>query len=259
MWPVLARFGPYTLYTYTVLLSLAVAVALARLYRAAPPDQRNRWLDAGIAATLGGLLGARLAYVLANGAYYAARPIEALMFWQGGLGWPGAAAGGLLGLWLYARRAREPLPPLLDALALPVGLLSLLSWGGCLASGCAYGAEVTPGQLPAWLVSTAPDLYGLSTPRWPVQAVGIAWSLFALAAMWANRRARWPAGAQGLYALSLAALGPFLLGFVRGDPMPLLAAIRLDVVASGLVLVAATLAWAALVLRRPASASTPAP
>jgi len=123
-------------------------------------------------------------------------------------------------------------------------VLSLLSWGGCLAAGCAYGLEVQPGQWPDWLVTTAPDLYGLSVPRWPTQAAGMIWSALALSQVLPSRGRRWPAGALGWYALSLVALGPFLLGFLRGDPMPQLAGFRLDVVGSALVLLAATLAWA---------------
>jgi phosphatidylglycerol:prolipoprotein diacylglycerol transferase len=252
MLPVLAQLGPVTLHTFPVLINLGLAAALAWLYAAAPPDRRSRWLDAGIAATVGGLIGARLVYVLVNGSYYAAHLEEAPAVWLGGLAWPGAAAGGLLGAGWYSRRLREPLLPILDALAVPLALLGLLGWGGCLAAGCAYGAEVTPGQIPDWMVSTAPDLYGLSVPRWPTQAAGIAWSVVAVTLVAVNRARRWPAGALGLYALSLAALGAFFISFLRGDPAPSIAGFRIDVVGSAVVLVATTLAWGFLLVRHQA-------
>jgi phosphatidylglycerol:prolipoprotein diacylglycerol transferase len=247
--PVLAQLGPITLYTYSVLLNLGLALGLAWLYVAAPAERKSRWLDIGLAAIVGGLIGARLVYVLVNGAYYAANVAEALMIWRGGLSWVGAALGALLGAGWWAGRVGERLPTMLDAAALPLALLSALTWGGCLAAGCAYGAEVAPGQLPAWFASTAPDLYGLQVPRWPTQALGLGWGVFAVLVIIALRRRRWPEGALGLYALGLIALGAFFLGFVRGDPMPLVAGFRLDVVGSAVVLIAAATAWALRVQR----------
>jgi hypothetical protein len=173
-------------------------------------------------------------------------------------------AGALLGAWVYCRRAREPLAPILDALAWPILLLGLLSWSGCLATSCAYGYEVTPGQLPQWLTLTAPDIYGLTVLRFPTQVLGLGWSLAAFAVAWTMRARRWPAGARGAYALSLVALGAFALAFTRADPMPLtLGFYRLDLVGSALVLVTSTLAWGLRTsnakLQTPNPASPPLP
>ncbi len=252
MYPVLAQLGPLSFSTYAVLVNLGLIIALGWLYAAAPPERQARWLDVGLAALVGGLIGARLVYVLVHGGYYAAHIDEALMVWRGGLSWPGAALGGLAGAAWWARRTGEALPPILDALAAPLAILSALAWGGCLAAGCNYGVEVTPGQLPAWMITTAPDLYGLSVPRWPTQIAGVGWSLAVLGLVLGLRDRRWPAGAHGVYALSLVALGAFFISFLRGDPMPVVGGYRLDVIGGALVLVGAALTWAWLV-RRPAS------
>ena len=251
--PVLLRLGPFTLYTYTLLIDLGLAAGLGWLYLRAPAERGKsaRWLDAGLAATVGGFVGARLLYAFVNSGYYFGHLGEIFRIWDGGLAWPGAALGGLTGLWFYGLNAREPIAPILDALALPVALLGLLSWGGCLAGGCAYGREVTPGQLPAWMIVNAPDLYGLVVPRFPTQVIGIVWGVIALGMVWVMRARRWPAGARGVYALSLVALGAFFLGFTRGDPMPLVGGFRLDVIGSALTLVAASVAWGWLVSRPP--------
>jgi phosphatidylglycerol:prolipoprotein diacylglycerol transferase len=259
--PVLAQVGPFTVYSYTVLIDAGLAMALAAIYFQAPAGKAWRWLDLGLAAIVGGFVGARLLYVSVNADYYLPHIDEVVQVWQGGLSWLGAPAGALFGAWLYARRRREPLWPVFDALALPFGLLSSLAWSGCLAAGCAYGFQVAPGQLPDWFVSQAPDIFGIIVPRFPTQALGMAWSVLALLAIWGTRRgpaARWPAGALGAYALSLAALGVFLLSFTRGDPAPLMAGYRIDVVGGALALVAATGAWVYR-LARGAPASAPPP
>ena len=252
MLPVLFRLGSFTFYTYTVLVDLGVAAGLAWLYFRAPAEggRRERWLDAGLATTVGGLAGARLLYAFVNGGYYFGHVVEIFEIWKGGLAWPGAAAGGALGAWVYCRRKREPFAPIFDALALPIAWLGLLSWGGCLAASCAYGYEAQPGQLPAWLTLEAPDIYGLTALRFSTQTLGLAWSLVALSLVWAMRERRWPAGAYGAYALSLVALGAFGLAFTRADPMPLVGGYRLDVTGSALVLVAATGLWGFLLSRK---------
>jgi phosphatidylglycerol:prolipoprotein diacylglycerol transferase len=249
---VLAQVGPFTLYTYTLLIDLGLAVGLAALYLRAPAGRGPRWLDAGLAAIVGGFLGARLLYVIVNGDFYFPNIDEIVQVWRGGLAWPGAAAGALLGAWVYTSRKRERLAPILDVLAFPIVLLGLLGWGGCLAAGCAYGYEVAPGELPGWLTTTAPDLFGLSVPRFATQRVGLAWSALTLLFVWSAERGRgwrWPTGALGAYALSLVALGAFGLGFTRGDPAPLVAGYRADVAGSAVVLLAATVAWAMSLLR----------
>jgi phosphatidylglycerol:prolipoprotein diacylglycerol transferase len=259
--PVLAQFGSFTFYTYTVLIDLGLAAALAALNLQAPPGKGWRWVDIGVAALVGGFVGARLLYVSVNADYYLPHIDEVVQVWQGGLSWLGAPAGAVAGAWLYARQRRESLWPVLDALALPIALLSLLGWAGCLAAGAAYGYPVAAGQLPDWFVSQAPDIFGLVMPRFPTQELGIAWSLVMLLVLWITRRgqAPWPAGAFGAYALSQAALGVFLLSFTRGDPAPLLGGYRVDVVGAALVLVVATLVWIARLRRGALVAPPPAP
>jgi phosphatidylglycerol:prolipoprotein diacylglycerol transferase len=252
--PTVAQIGPLTIGTFSLLIDLGIAAALATLYFRAPAGKKARWVDAGIAGTIGAFTGARLLHIVVNGDYFLPNLGEIVSFWQGGLAWPGAAGGAVLGAWLYCRRAREPLAPILDAAALPAALAGLLAWGGCLAAGCGYGYEVFPDTFPAWATSHAPDLFGLSVPRFPTQALGLAWSaLSVLLVAQARRRRRWPAGALGAYALSQVALGMFALGFTRGDPAPLIGGYRLDVVGSAIVLLAATAAWAWRVLRPPSA------
>lgn len=240
VFPVIAQLGPFTLYTYSLLINLGLVLGLGWLYWRAPAENKTRWLDVGLAALVGGVLGARLFYVLANGAYYAVHFDEALMIWRGGLSWVGAVAGGLLGAWWWARRTAQPLAPILEASALPIPLLSLLIWSGCWAAGCAYGQEVSAGE---WYAAVSPDIYGVQAARWPTQMLGAAWSVFVLLAVYGARRQGWPEGALGWFALSLAALGAFALSFLRGDPMPLFNGFRLDTVGGALVLVASTAAW----------------
>lgn len=257
MFPTL-NLGPLVLSTYTVLLDLGILGCLVWLWQRAGAHDRpaSRWLDAGLAATVGGLLGGRLAFAIANWGYFQFHVLEIFKLWEGGYAWLGAALGGLLGLAIYGRLRREPLLPLLDELALPVTLLSALGWFGCVAASCAAGKDVPPGTIP--FAVNWPDLYGVILPRLPTQLTGILLSLVAFAILFPQRQAKWPGGLRAALALTLLALIAFLVSLMRGDDMPLVGAWRLDtvtnVVAFGLGLIGMVAAWA---LEPPKAKTTP--
>lgn len=204
-------------------------------------------LDAGLAALAGGLIGARLAYVAAHAAYFTAHPDQAVRFSSGGLSWAGGALGALAGLMAAAALRRRSPWPLADALAIPAAVLALAAWCGCLLDGCAFGRPLASNTLAA----LGSDFYASRIPRWPTQlvgllaAAGLALGLLLLESR--NLPAGWLAAAAllGLGATALA------LSFARGDPVPLLAGIRLD--ALGAALIIALGAGVGLLRRRPAA------
>ena len=67
-------------------------------------------------ALVGGIVGARIWHILTpppsmvaaglTTQWYLSHPLDAIAVWNGGLGIPGAVAGGMLGLYLFTRRAK---------------------------------------------------------------------------------------------------------------------------------------------------------
>jgi len=188
-------------------------------------------LDAGLAALAGGLIGARLAYVAAHASYFAAHPEQAALFSAGGLSWAGGVLGALAGLLAAAALHHSSPWPLADALAIPAALLAMAAWSGCLLDGCAFGRPLTQSSLAA----LGSDFYASRIPRWPTQIVGLlAAAGLALGLLMVEARSLpvgWLASAAllGLGATALA------LSFARGDPVPLVAGIRLDALGGGLI------------------------
>jgi phosphatidylglycerol---prolipoprotein diacylglyceryl transferase len=77
-------------------------------------------------ATLGVIAGGRLAFVVFyQPAYYAAKPIEALAIWSGGMSFHGGLAGAALAMFLFARARKLPFLGVADVVATvaPLGLL----------------------------------------------------------------------------------------------------------------------------------------
>ena len=136
------HFGPLYLHFYGILLLTGV---LAGAYLASREAQRrginpNHVWDSLMWVLVCGIVGARLYHVftpppsmiaagLTTAAYFA-DPIKILEVWNGGLGIPGAIVGGLLGLWLYTRRAKLDFLPWTDIVAPSLALGQAIGrWG----------------------------------------------------------------------------------------------------------------------------------
>jgi phosphatidylglycerol:prolipoprotein diacylglycerol transferase len=81
--------------------------------------------DAIVWAALGGILGGRLAFVFVyNLDYYLANPMAILAVWEGGMAFHGGILGGVIGLFIFARRNGLPFLPFLDlaAVVAPIGI-----------------------------------------------------------------------------------------------------------------------------------------
>jgi phosphatidylglycerol:prolipoprotein diacylglycerol transferase len=112
-------------------------------------------------ALVGGIIGARLWHVLTpppsmlvDGVNpYLGHPLDALAVWRGGLGIPGAVAGGMLGLYLFTRRAKLNFAEWADIAAPAVALGQAVGRWGNYVNQELYGRPTT---LP-WAIDIAPQ------------------------------------------------------------------------------------------------------
>lgn len=230
MYPLL-RIGPVTVASYSALLSVGLLVGAAIVYLEARRQELNItcMLDAALVAAVGGLLGARVAYVAVNWAYYSDHLDQAFNLWGGGHIWYGGLIGGLVAVLVYAAARRASPWPLLDALAPGVAFFSICAWLGCFLNKCAYGAETYPGQGLPWALSLElPDMYDVWVPRVAVQLVGAGWGTIVLGVViLAGRNPRFEGFVFPLW-LALYCAGSFGLGFLRADPVLVVTGWRLD-------------------------------
>ena len=130
--PIVTTIADYPVRRFTVLLDAGV---VAGVVVAATLARRRgvrvvAFLDAALVTLAAAFAGARLQYVLAHWDEYAARPVNALNVWEGGLALPGAITIGALAAWAVARATGLPLGHVLDAAA-PLSPLAKPSgaWG----------------------------------------------------------------------------------------------------------------------------------
>ncbi len=188
---ILARGAPF-------LTLLAAAWAVSRAAeRVAPGFGLSRAAVAGLSPTLvvAAIGGGRLAVLLPHWRMSLAFPLDLLRVTDR-LSLLGGIAGGVLGLVIFGRRARLPLPRLADAYgtALPLGVAV---YGlGCLVRDNCYG-RVAPA--PFGIIFP-----GMHVPRYPVELYAAAAALLAFAVvLWARS---WRPAAGTVAFLSLALL-----------------------------------------------------
>jgi phosphatidylglycerol:prolipoprotein diacylglycerol transferase len=225
MFPILFRVGSTIVYSYTVTLVIGMALGLVVSFRLAWTRLQDARivLDVGFWGLLGGVVGGRVGYVLANWAYYADHLDKAVSVREGGLSWHGALIAGsaAAALWYLVRRRADPQVPgwrdLADVAAPGLALGGAFGWLGALLTGNASGAEAS-GYLPplSWLTADLPDIYGVDAVRFVTQPLMIAWCLALWGFLWGLRRRLWPGMSFALYLL-LYALGDLAVAFLRGD------------------------------------------
>jgi phosphatidylglycerol:prolipoprotein diacylglycerol transferase len=244
-----SREGIEILYTWV----FSAGVILSALWLAFQPPRRLAsartqsfdLLPAFTSALAGGLLCARLGYVLTYFNYFKLNPIESLWLWQGGLSGTGGFLGALVGIGAYAGWTHLPFNKISDALSLPTLLITVCSWIGCWLEGCVYGLALTA---EAPLLMTR-DMFGELASRWPAALIGLTPPLAALLLLTQAGVQHRKSGCQAALAGSAVALGILLASFVRADPLPILLQLRLDTLA-GLVLTIAGLSALLICYRR---------
>jgi phosphatidylglycerol:prolipoprotein diacylglycerol transferase len=229
MHPILFTIGKLNIPTYTVLLDLGLILGLIVTYLEGKRRLKSgdTALDLALWAVIGGILGGRIGYVVANWSAFSEDWSRVVRLWEGGLSFHGAFLGGLLVILIFAlfqRRGQEGVSfwQLADVVVPGLALGIIFGWAGCLMGGSAYGAL---GEGAGYAI--LPDLYGVEASRFATQAVGVGFALVLFVGFWLLRW-RWPFnGASFLMYLLFYFTGQFFLEFTRGDEAIYLGAWRL--------------------------------
>lgn len=213
MLPELFRIGNFPVHSWGLLLMLGFLLATWRAAKNAPRYKiapENVW-DIALFGLLGGIIGARLAYVGLNAPYFDQHPSEIFAIWTGGMTFYGGlfgglAAGALVCLW---RKVNVADMGDLAAVSFPLGYC--LGRVGCFLQGCCYGSVC---ELP-WAVRFHLPNGDLTPPSHPAQLYSaiIAVGMYVvLTKIEAGRRFR---GQVLLAYVGLYCVYRFFIEFVR--------------------------------------------
>jgi phosphatidylglycerol:prolipoprotein diacylglycerol transferase len=227
------QIGKLTIYYYGIIIMLgALAAAGLAAYEAKRKGQSSDIVWDGLVWVLiGGILGARIWHILTPPAsmveagyttmYYLTHPLDAINIRAGGLGIPGAVIGGLLALFIFARRRKLNFPFWLDIVAPALALGQAIGRWGNFFNQELYGR---PSTLP-WAIQINPENrlpgYEDQATYHPLFLYESLWNFgIVILLLWLSRKFdQWLIDGD-LFLIYLIAypLGRFLLEFLRLDP-----------------------------------------
>lgn len=209
--PILFSLFGLKIYAYGTALALAflIAIALAsREGRRTGLVTPETVIDIALCLCVGGLIGARLLYVLLEFGYYRQNPWEILNIKAGGLSFYGGAIAGFGAAWWYGRRKKLEPWPIADLLVPYAALGYAIVRIGCFLNGCCYG---TASHLPWAIACKAGDPLTL---RHPTQLYASLGSLILFGILLAFRKhKRFPGFLFFLYAGLYAVMRGVIEGF----------------------------------------------
>lgn len=232
---VLFNIGPFQIYWYGFLISLAVLIGLfiaRRLFRQYKLSVELLY-DLIFYLIIFSVIGARLWDILYLPEYYLSNPIEILKIWQGGLAIHGVIVAGSLTIYFYSRIKKMNFLLLLDIFAPLIALGQAIGRWGNYFNQELYGI---PTNL-AWAIpiDLAHRTIGYQTFEFfhPIFFYESLWCLLLfILLMWlhvtSNQFAfKFPGTIIALY-LIIYSIQRFLIGFIRIDPMTSWLNLRLD-------------------------------
>jgi len=215
--------GPFTIYTYGVLLAASYLLGLRlAMWRAKRWGlDANRVLDLGIYIIIAALIGAKLLLLVVEFDQFRQSPADLLSLARsGGVFYGGLILAVLVAFWYIARHGL-PFWTTTDVFAPGIALGHVTGRLGCFAAGCCYGRETT---LP-WGITFHNPLAAanvgtpLGVPLHPTQLYEAGAELLILGLLLATepRGRRFPGRTFWLYML-LYAISRYIIEFYRGDP-----------------------------------------
>lgn len=228
MYPVLFRIGPLTIYSFGTFMALAALSAgwvvwlELKRYRY-DPELASSMI---FAAAVGGLVGARLLFIVEDWEAFLRSPWE-LIFSGAGFTWYGGLIGGAMGVTWVTRRKGIPWLRAADISAPALAVAYGIGRIGCHVAG--DGDWGTVSSVP-WAVAYTNAIIGWVNPLTgvpypagvkvhPTPIYEFIESIIIFGALWFLRKKDYPQGTITSLYLILAGLARFTVEFWRVNPI----------------------------------------
>lgn len=141
MHPEICKIGPFTIYSYGLMLAVAfiVSSALAGLQAKRNNINPDIIFNLSLLVFISGIIGARILYIFENATYYIRNPFEIVMLQHGGLSWFGGVVVAIIFGISYLKKRNLPIYKILDLVVPFVALAQAIGRIGCLLNGCCFG------------------------------------------------------------------------------------------------------------------------
>lgn len=179
MFPVLFSIGKFSVSSFGVFLALGFLLSIFLIWRLARAwdFSEEKILDLTLLTFLGGLVGARIYFVLEHWGLFVVGPLNILLFYKfPGFSFWGGILGGWLTLFYFSKRFKLDFWQIADIVS--VGFLGGFIMGdiGCLLGGCGVG-------IPYKLFLAVPAVGTIGT-RFPTQGLEALLLTFVFLKIW---------------------------------------------------------------------------
>jgi len=141
----LLHIGPFTVYGYGLMIACGVLAAYITIeYRAGKAGmEKEHVFPLFLWSLAGGLLGAKLMFLITEWKYFVRDPLNYLIYFSDGFVVYGGIIVGVLTAYLYCRTNRLNFAKWADLCLPSVALAQGFGRIGCFLAGCCYGKETT--------------------------------------------------------------------------------------------------------------------
>lgn len=236
MYPELFKIGPFTVYSYGLMLGIAFIVASYILTK----EVERRKMDPNIAtevtliAIIFGIIGAKLFHLFENWDAFISNPLH-MAFSPGGLTFHGGLILVIIAVWIYSRRKKIPFLTITDFAAPSLALAYGIGRIGCHLAGdgdygfptnLPWGTNYENGTVPPSLMFRGSDVAkgfpdGIvpdNTPLHPTPIYEFLVMVIIFFILWKFRKKEWPDGKLFTVYLMLAGLERLMIEFIRLNP-----------------------------------------
>ncbi len=219
MYPKLITIWKFNIYTYGFFLAVAfiVGIYIAKRFAENSDIDPGKMADLCFYTLIGGVVFARLFYVVTNLTLFQGNFSGIFKIWEGGLVFYGGFIGALFTALVYIRYiVHLPFWKIADILAIPVAVGHGIGRIGCFFAGCCYGKTC---DLPWAVVFNHPDTLAQprGVPLHPTQLYSVAVNLsMALFLFLIKKRMKFDGQLFWIYILFYG-ISRFVVEIFRGD------------------------------------------
>jgi len=236
MYPVLFKIGPFTVYSFGVMLGLAVIVSTFVLYKEAKRKNLGIYftLEVVLLAILSEIAGGKILFIIENWSKFLKEPMMIGMSPEGSTFYGGFILG-IIVFYIYLKRKKIPFLFAADIVAVAVPIAYGLGRIGCHLAGdgdygiptnLPWGTNYEHGTMPPsamFRINHIPNSFpnGIvpdNTPLHPTPVYEFIAAMIIFFILWRYRKHGWVAGRLFVLYLILSSLSRFLVEFIRLNP-----------------------------------------
>jgi len=217
--PILFHLGSFNIYTYGVVIVIAILTALFFILKKAKKEgiKEEHIYNLVLSIIIGSLVLGRLFYFFANISEFSSF-MDVFAIWRGGFFGIGTIIGGLLGALLYTKKSKLNFTQVMNLIAPYIALAFAIGRIGCFLRGCCFGLPTT---LPWGIVYSENSLAGVAglagVPLHPTQLYHFLSNFIIFLILLKVNRLKKPKQTFLLFLL-LFSLQRILIDFIRYYP-----------------------------------------